>query len=36
MKQAIIAVHPWKIIYLNGEYVSYALENNIITYKFDY
>ena len=36
MKQAIIAVHPWKIIYLNGEYVSYALENYIIPYKFDY
>lgn len=36
MKQAIIAVHPWKIIFLNGEYVSYALENYIIPYKFDY
>ena len=36
MKQAIIAVHPWKIIYLNGEYVAYALENYIIPYKFDY
>ena len=35
MKQNIMAVHPWKIVYWNGQYVAYALENFMIPCKID-
>ncbi len=33
MKQAIMAVHPWKMIYLNGKYKSYELDGCNIPYR---
>ena len=33
MKQAIMTVHPWKMIYLYGKYESYALDGYNIPYK---